>query len=256
MPPDTLDLDTVNFSELLMAVEPIAAAARRLAKFSPLGLGWFGSEMTMGLAQQMLDFLHLLEHRGLTKGCYYPKGGTPEKAEAALCLHDLEMEIQDGARWIYKLADPENWTEDIRENSGFGMSRERFADMLEATAEYLRLAVASEPTSSSLDPIKNRPPQTPDSRLTIDGNNVFLDGRMVCLDMTAEKRAEALCFLQCLLDARGWMSSSDVESTERGEKYKGTRWDRLRKSLPEEIQALIISDRRKGYRLVTLGLHK
>jgi hypothetical protein len=66
--------------------------------------------------------------------------------------------------------------------------------------------------------------------------------------MTREKSAEALAFLSVLSQNPGqWQSSTDIN-----DKYptmKGTRWDRVKKRLPECVLKIIESNRRKGYRL-------
>jgi hypothetical protein len=84
-------------------------------------------------------------------------------------------------------------------------------------------------------------------RLRVEGQSVYLDNRPVPLDMTAEKKDDVLAFLGRLLSEPGnWMSGHDIgKATQR----EGVRFDRVRKALPPEIQSLIESDRRKGYRL-------
>jgi hypothetical protein len=86
-------------------------------------------------------------------------------------------------------------------------------------------------------------PAEPALRLRVaDDGRVTLDGRPVPLDLTAEAREQALVFLRRLIAAAGgWLSGPDIE--------RGVRWDRVRKSLPQRVQDLIQTDRRKGNRL-------
>jgi hypothetical protein len=85
------------------------------------------------------------------------------------------------------------------------------------------------------------------SRLRVQGETVYLDNSPVPLDMTAEKKADAVAFLGELLKQPGnWLSGSDIgKATQR----EGVRFDRVYKALPEPIKSLIESNRRKGYRV-------
>jgi hypothetical protein len=89
-------------------------------------------------------------------------------------------------------------------------------------------------------------------RLQLVGGRVLLDGNEVPLGLTAERRADALCYLGHLIRAGDWISGSEVDAAETkrgGESLAGTRWDRLRDVLPEDIQDLIETNRKKGTRL-------
>ncbi|GEM_PF-6522699 len=85
------------------------------------------------------------------------------------------------------------------------------------------------------------------TRIVVNGDDVFLDGKTVQLYLTPECRTDALVFLRVL--SREWQSSTDICKKEPN--LKGTRLDRLRKSLPVSLQGAIKSNRRKGYRLTT-----
>lgn len=85
------------------------------------------------------------------------------------------------------------------------------------------------------------------SNLRIEGRNVYVDNQQVALDMTPERLDDALAFLGVLLSEPGnWFSSSDIG---RQTKKEGTRFDRVKKSLPLPIQNHIQTNRRKGYRI-------
>jgi hypothetical protein len=89
-------------------------------------------------------------------------------------------------------------------------------------------------------------------RLRIEGEQVLLDGRQVPLEMTPEARNKALVYLGYLVKAAGdWVSGGDIDRAEqeRPGGLHGTRWDRVRRQLPEPIRALIHTNRRKGSRL-------
>jgi hypothetical protein len=92
------------------------------------------------------------------------------------------------------------------------------------------------------------------TRLITDEDTVRLDGEIVLLDMTPERRKEAIFYLKTLLDAKGQrLSDSDVrrkaEEADLGE-FMGIRWDQVRKQLPEKLLALIDTHPRKGSCLV------
>lgn len=90
------------------------------------------------------------------------------------------------------------------------------------------------------------------SRLRVEGKTVLLDGQPVALDMTSERREEALCYLQHLLEAAGdWRSDSEVDKAEGQTPggQVGIRWDHVRKKLPPCLGGLIETNRRKGTRL-------
>src|SRR5262249_52892647 len=83
--------------------------------------------------------------------------------------------------------------------------------------------------------------------IRIEGNQVYVNGKLVPLDVTEEKRKEVLGFLRQLIEQRGgWISSTEID---KNEKLMGTRIDRIRKLLPPEINAFVESNRRKGYRI-------
>jgi hypothetical protein len=81
---------------------------------------------------------------------------------------------------------------------------------------------------------------------------VRLDGEPVSLELIGEGRQAALCYLGHLLRVEGdWISGPEINAAEqqRPGGLVNQRWDRVRASLPEQIQSLIESNRRKGYRL-------
>jgi hypothetical protein len=85
-------------------------------------------------------------------------------------------------------------------------------------------------------------------RLRIEGDQVLLDGSVVPLDMTAERRETALFYLGQLLAAHGdWRSRREID--EEADHREGTRWDRVRLELPACLIELIPTNRRKGSRL-------
>ncbi len=122
-----------------------------------------------------------------------------------------------------------------------------FADFREAVLDGLRSAgeVGND----------RRPPP----RLRVEGQTVLLDGRPVPLDMTSERREEALCYLRHLLEAAGdWRSDSEVNKTEerKPKGLVGIRWDHVRQQLPDCIADLIETHRRKGTRLKEEALRR
>jgi hypothetical protein len=90
-------------------------------------------------------------------------------------------------------------------------------------------------------------------RLDLRDGTPYLDGEAVVLNLTAEARGAAMCFLGHLIRAGGhFISSTDINQAERGRPQQGLsgiRWDRVRKTLPDQLLALTESQRRKGYRL-------
>jgi hypothetical protein len=98
-------------------------------------------------------------------------------------------------------------------------------------------------------------------RLRIDGGTVLYDDKPVPLDMTGERKEEALRYLQHLLDTAGdWVSDSEVKDREAKKPggMPGVRWDQVRKLLPARLRDLIETKQRKGSRLKpgSLRLHK
>jgi hypothetical protein len=93
-------------------------------------------------------------------------------------------------------------------------------------------------------------------QVCLDGDRVLLHAKPVALDMTPEAREKAITFLRYLLDARGsYVSGGDIDRAEADKDggLTGTRWDKVKKSLPSQLQNFIESDRRKGYRLLPSG---
>jgi hypothetical protein len=124
---------------------------------------------------------------------------------------------------------------------------------LEARAEDLEGAIARCRTTLTPRPPR-RAAQPRTCRLALRGGAAYLDGEAVPLDdLTADARAAALCFLGHLIRANGnYVSSGDIDRVERGKPGQGlagSRWDRVRKGLPEALLALTESSRHKGYRL-------
>jgi hypothetical protein len=102
-------------------------------------------------------------------------------------------------------------------------------------------------------PVKTVHPRRRQCRLSIKGVAVHLDGNPLCLGDTSDARAAAVCFLTHLLRAKGnWLSGSEVDEAEEqrgGASLAGTRWDRVRRRLPESVRELIESSPMKGFRL-------
>jgi hypothetical protein len=71
--------------------------------------------------------------------------------------------------------------------------------------------------------------------------------------LTAESREAAVCFLTHLLKSGGeWRSSTELDEMEGDSScndHIGVRWDRILKKLPQRIQSLIETNRKKGNRL-------
>ncbi len=88
-------------------------------------------------------------------------------------------------------------------------------------------------------------PPLPLPRIVVRDDNVFLDGRPVPLDITAERRPDALRFLAAL--SSEWQSRPDISKKEP--ELNNIRLDRLRKTLPNTLQEVIQTNRRKGYRI-------
>jgi hypothetical protein len=87
----------------------------------------------------------------------------------------------------------------------------------------------------------------PACRLAIVENEVFLDGKPVDLNLTAEANGEAVLFLSELLNyPRQWRSTAEIQ--EAKPKLLG-RLGRLRNKLPEALKQLVESSSRKGFRL-------
>lgn len=82
-------------------------------------------------------------------------------------------------------------------------------------------------------------------RLVIEGEEVLLDGNLVNLDLTAERRKDALLFLAQLTG--DWQSRPEIAM--KCPDLLGVRIDRIRKVLPVTLQEVIQSNRRKEYRL-------
>jgi hypothetical protein len=83
--------------------------------------------------------------------------------------------------------------------------------------------------------------------LRIDGNKVYVEAKLVPLNMTAKKAAEAILFLVELAKEPGnWLSGPDID-THLGRARKETRWDLIFKALPEAIRDVIDSQPGRGY---------
>ena len=83
------------------------------------------------------------------------------------------------------------------------------------------------------------------TRIIIDDENIILDGKAIALELTKERRTDAMAFLRAL--SREWQSRPDIVKLQPS--LEGIRLDRLRHALPKGIQEAILSNRRKGYRL-------
>jgi hypothetical protein len=99
---------------------------------------------------------------------------------------------------------------------------------------------------------KTPPPPGAGCRLQLADGRALLDGKEVTLDLTAERRDVALCYLGHLIRMGGdWISDPEVNEAEdeRASGLSGTRWDRLRKKLPGDVRCLIETSPKKGARL-------
>jgi hypothetical protein len=96
-------------------------------------------------------------------------------------------------------------------------------------------------------------------RLQQVSGRVLLDDKEISLGLTAERRADALCYLGHLIRVGGdWISDSEVNAAETilGSGRAGVRWDRIRDGLPEDVRNLIETHKRKGSRLRPEAWHK
>lgn len=121
----------------------------------------------------------------------------------------------------------------------------------------LKLQREAEQRKQGLAGSAERQPVTPPRRrrrcrVRIAGRKILLDDEPVPLDLTADRREVLLCYLGHLVRMQGdWISGPEIDADER-RKPRGLvreRWDRVRKNLPESLQQLIETNRRKGYRL-------
>jgi hypothetical protein len=122
---------------------------------------------------------------------------------------------------------------------------ETFCRRLSAVETQLRLLRAS-----LQNPVEPARPRRRRCRLRIRGREVVLDGRAVRLGLTERFRAVALTLLQLLLENLGeWITghSMDAEATARG--LARGDWSYTLRKLPGSLQALIDSERGKGFRL-------
>jgi hypothetical protein len=91
--------------------------------------------------------------------------------------------------------------------------------------------------------------------IRVQGERVFIGDKEITLNLTTERRREALCLIRHVLSQRGgWITGPDIaiaEKAETGVDLTGTRWDRVFKSFPPSIKKHIESRSRKGYRLRT-----
>jgi hypothetical protein len=118
--------------------------------------------------------------------------------------------------------------------------------------EFSRAAVYLHSVRQFMSATPARPIKAP--RLVIDKDTVQLDGKTVLLDMTPERRKEAIFYLNTLLNAKGHrLSDSDVRSIAREAElvdFMAVRWDQVRKQLPDKLLALIDTHSRKGSCLI------
>ena len=83
--------------------------------------------------------------------------------------------------------------------------------------------------------------------LRVTEQTVYVNGKPVPLDLSPEKKEDALAFLAELAKEPGnWMSSTDIG---KATDHEGVRFDRVYKALPPILKRLLESDRRKGYRM-------
>jgi hypothetical protein len=140
---------------------------------------------------------------------------------------------------------------------------EQFADHLGGIdLEFLRAKIDIEVSRAAAFLHSLRPsipvvvptPSSSSPQLVIDEETVMLDGEIVLLDMTPERRKEVIFYLKTLLNAKGQrLSDSDVnrkaEEANLGE-FMNIRWDQVRKLLPDKLSAMIDTHSRKGSCLV------
>jgi hypothetical protein len=102
---------------------------------------------------------------------------------------------------------------------------------------------------AAVAPITPRRRSRPARKLAVKNGEVLLDGEPVPLDFTPEKKEDAMAFFRQVIGQRGgWISGPEIGLNEGRE---GARFDRVyhHKNMPPQVKALIVSDRRKGYRL-------
>jgi hypothetical protein len=161
--------------------------------------------------------------------------------------NDRELLIRTMTRELQSLEipDPSSYQAGLTaELARAGGPREFRPDRVELTTRPIRVPTAG---------VASQPDQRqPVSRLQIDGDSVLLNGNSVSFDLTPEAREKALVFLRHLIGANGnWVSGGDIDRAEQAKPrgLPGTRWDRVRCTLPETLQTIIESNRRKGYRI-------
>jgi hypothetical protein len=92
-------------------------------------------------------------------------------------------------------------------------------------------------------------PPSPRCRLAIQGDQVLLDGTTVLLELTGDRRLDALAYVRALLAARGdWRSSDNLAAAEP--RLQGVRLDRLHDALPKRLRDVIETRRGCGHRLL------
>jgi hypothetical protein len=120
-----------------------------------------------------------------------------------------------------------------------------FTQVQSAVAAFKRLKFPEAKDIVSAMKVEERRSRGPTpARVQVWGGHVYLDRKLIPLNLTAEKAKEARRYLKLL--SKDWQSDAEIGKLEPA--LKGIRLDRLRKSLPPRIKALIESNRRKGSR--------
>jgi hypothetical protein len=140
-----------------------------------------------------------------------------------------------------------NWrvAEDLRE-----AWREALPDVappaLTETGDYEQAQQAVDLFLHTVEDREAPPPGPPALRLEVRDGAAYLDGRRIDAEMTPEARQKALVYLGALIAAAGaYVSGGDLER-QMGRRGERGHWYRVRQSLPADVQALILTDRRKG----------
>jgi hypothetical protein len=98
-------------------------------------------------------------------------------------------------------------------------------------------------------------------RVTVEGNEILLDGKGVTLNGTLESDKAVIAFVRYVLEGNGRIiSGGDMDRMERGRgsaSLEGTRWDRVFKHrVPEDLKQVIQAVNRRGYRLTSDAWHR
>jgi hypothetical protein len=191
------------------------------------GVGWGDAEVRIDKLLQVCDALESWAKLNPGLGVWWARAdGEPDERHMGRILNPPESVAAAG-----------------REESDL------MEQYLVARTAVRRMALAL----ASTQPAPPSLPQPAAAPLAIRGGQVLIEGSPVELDLTAEAREEALCFLgHVIAQGGGWISGPEIAEAERkqsGRDLRGTRWDRLVKKLPPEIRKHIESDRRKGYRV-------